>query len=205
MQTSYKMTAAEMTEIIRILNGRYKLCAERSEAERWYLELRHYPFSVVKEAVNDWIIHDGWKPEVVNIVERCKDVVRWREKSKAAAEDPNVKTVSCPYCHDRGLIIKNQPGGYTGDPCTHCLAGKKFFPWDFLSDEEKREYNEREIKAGRAVPKYHYAPNEYREAYLRGDIDKPVTMEEREKKRIEFRKKLLHGMPEQTSALPQSV
>lgn len=168
MKGNEKMLATEFDEIRRILNGRYGICADLIEVNRWYNELKAWDFAVVKEAVNDWILHDQWKPEVVNIVERCKDVERWKQKIKAA-EEPNVKTVACPYCHDRGLIIKTYPNGSEmGHPCPYCSRGKLNYPWEFLSEEEKREYNAKEIKAGRSVPNYYEAPKEFLKEYLYG-------------------------------------
>lgn len=163
------MIVAEFDGIKRILHGRYNLFADKADVERWYEGLKQFDYSVVKEAVNDWIINDGWKPEVVNIVERCKDVIKWNTKIRAA-EEPNVKTVACPYCHDSGLIITTYPtGAQAAKPCEHCHKGRINYPWYFLSDDEKREYNAKEIKAGRSVPNYHYAPDEFRQAYLYGD------------------------------------
>ena len=163
------MIATEFDGIKRILKGRYNLFEDNADVFRWYEELKGFDYSVVKEAVNDWIINDGWKPEVVNIVERCKDVICWNAKIKATQE-PNVKTISCPYCRDSGLIITTTPTGIDqGRPCTHCVKGRQNYPWYFLSDEEKREYNAKEIKAGRSVPFYHYAPDEFRQVYLYGD------------------------------------
>lgn len=163
------MIAAEFDEIKRILQGRYNLFTDQEDVFRWYNGLKAFDFSIVKEAVNDWIINDGWKPEVVNIVERCKDVERWKRKIKAA-EEPNTKTVACPYCHDRGLIITTSPTGIeTGRPCEHCMRGRANYPWYFLSEEEKREYNAKEIKAGRSVPNYHEAPKEFWRTYVYGN------------------------------------
>lgn len=162
------MLTIEFDEIKRILNGRYKICEDQTEIVRWFEALKPYDFPVVKEAVNDWIINDGWKPEVVNIVERCKDVVRWRQQARVN-EEPNERTIACPYCHDKGLIRTTQPTGViTGKPCPHCSRGKKNYPWEFLSEEEHREYNENEIKAGRQVPKYHEAPKDFYKAYVYG-------------------------------------
>lgn len=162
------MIATEFDEIQRILNGRYKLCQTRDEAFRWFEALKPYDFSVVKEAVNDWIINDGWKPEVVNIVERCKDVLRWRQQAMVN-EEPNERTVACPFCHDTGLIITTHPTGVsTGKPCPHCSRGKKNYPWEFLNEEERREFNEKRIKQGISVPKYHEAPREFYKAYVYG-------------------------------------
>ena len=165
------MIASEFDEIRRILYGRYKICNEKAEVTRWFGELKAFDFSVVKEAVNDWIVNDGWKPEAVNIVERCRDVERWRKQiGTASSTDPNEKTVSCPYCRDSGLIIKTYPSGVkTGEPCDHCFRGKKNFPWKYLSEQEKKDYNMAEIKAGRSVPKVHTAPEEFKKAYLYGD------------------------------------
>ena len=163
------MITTEFDGIKRILQGRYNLFADEIDVVRWFEGLKEFDYAVVKEAVNDWIINDGWKPEVVNIVERCKDVLRW-QRQIGVAQAVNVKTVACPYCHDSGLIIKSYPtGAQTAHPCEHCVKGKVNYPWYFLSDEEKREYNAREIKAGRSVPNYHYAPDEFRQAYLYGD------------------------------------
>lgn len=162
------MLTVEFDEIKRILNGRYKICADQTEIIRWFEALKPYDFSVVKEAVNDWIVNDGWKPEVVNIVERCKDVIRWRQTVRGQ-EDPNEKTVHCPYCRDSGLIVKTSPTGIIeGDPCDYCFRGKKNFPWKYLSEQEKADYNAREIKAGRAVPKIHRAPDDFRASYVYG-------------------------------------
>lgn len=162
------MLTVEFDEVKRILNGRYKICEDQTEIVRWFEALKPYDFPVVKEAVNDWIINDGWKPEVVNIVERCKDVLRWRQQARVN-EEPNERTVACPYCHDSGLIITRHPTGVnTGKPCPHCSRGKKNYPWAFLSEEERREYNEKEIKAGRQVPKYHEAPRDFYLAYVYG-------------------------------------
>lgn len=162
------MIAAEFDGVKRILNGRYNLFTDQQDVIRWYEELKDYDFAIVKEAINDWIVNDGWKPEVVNIVERCKDVIRWHRQIAAAnAENPNTKTVACPYCHDTGLIIKTYPNGVeTGQPCERCRAGQINYPWFFLSADEKRDYNAKEIKAGRSVPNYHIAPDEFRKAYL---------------------------------------
>lgn len=162
------MITTEFDEIRRILHGRYKMFEDQADVIRWYEGLKAYDFATVKEAVNDWIVNDGWKPEVVNIAERCKDVIRWKKQIRATQE-PNVKTIACPYCHDSGLIITTTPTGIEqGRPCTHCIKGKLNYPWYFLSQQEKDEYNAREIKAGRSVPKYHYAPEEFRNAYLYG-------------------------------------
>lgn len=162
------MLTVEFDEVKRILNGRYKICEDQTEIVRWFEALKTYDFLVVKEAVNDWIINDGWKPEVVNIVERCKDVIRWRQQARVN-EEPNERTIACPYCHDSGLIITKHPTGVnTGKPCPHCSRGKKNYPWTFLSEEERREYNEKEIKAGRQVPKYHEAPKDFYLAYVYG-------------------------------------
>ena len=80
------MISAEMQEIRRILNGKYKICQTMDETERWFYQLKEFDFVTVKEAINDWIINDGWKPEVVNIVERCKDVQRWKKQLQAAGQ-----------------------------------------------------------------------------------------------------------------------
>lgn len=166
------MIATEFDGIKRILKGRYNLFEDNADVFRWYEELKGFDYSVVKEAVNDWIINDGWKPEVVNIVERCKDVIRWNAKIKAAQE-PNVKTISCPHCRDSGLIITTSPTGIDqGRPCTFCPKGRQNYPWYFLTQQEKDEYNAKEIKAGRSVPIYHYAPDDFRQAYLYGESPK---------------------------------
>lgn len=163
------MLGSEFDGIKRILQGRYNLFADETDVVRWFEGLKGFDYSVVREAVNDWIINDQWKPEVVNIVERCKDVVRWNEKIKAAQE-PNVKTVSCPYCHDGGLIYKTYPTGIqTAYPCKKCPAGRRKFPWVFLTAEEQNEYNAKEIKAGRIVPNYQVAPDDFLQAYLYGE------------------------------------
>ena len=163
------MIATEFDEIQRILNGRYKLCNSQDEAFRWYEGLKAFDFSVVKEAVNDWIVNDGWKPEVVNIAERCRDIMRWRQQSRVNL-DPNEKTVGCTYCRDSGLIVTTTPTGIVqGRPCDKCFRGKKNYPWAFLSEKEKEDYNAKEIKAGRSVPKVHTAPEEFKKAYLYGD------------------------------------
>lgn len=164
------MITAEFEEIRRILNGRYKLFEDQADVLRWYNGLKEYDFAIVKEAVNDWIVNDQWRPEVVNIAERCKDVLRWKRQIKAAAaENPNAKTVACPYCHDKGLIYKTYPTGIqTAHPCTQCQAGRRNFPWFFLTTEERNEYNAKEIKDGRTVPNYHVAPDDFLRAYLYG-------------------------------------
>lgn len=162
------MIAKEFDEIRRILSGRYKLCEDSKESFRWFESLKAYEFSIVKEAVNDWIVSDGWKPEVVNIVDRCNDVLRWRRQSREAAE-PNVKTVACPICRDSGLVVKTSPTGIrVGTPCTACKMGQLKYPWEFLSDDQKQQYNEREIKAGRQVPKIHEAPKNFYNWYVNG-------------------------------------
>lgn len=162
------MIVSEMEEIRRILFGRYKLLQTKNDTERWYHQLKMYDFSVVKEAVNDWIINDGWKPEVVNIVDRCNDVLRWRRQIREA-EEVNVKTVACPVCRDTGLVVKTSPTGVlVGTPCTACRMGQVRYPWEFLSDEQKQQYNEREIKAGRQVPKIHEAPKDFYNWYVNG-------------------------------------
>lgn len=163
------MLANEFDEIRRILYGRYKICNEKAEVARWYNELKGFDFSVAKEAINDWIVNDGWKPEAVNIVERCKDVERWRKQIRTAEEEPNVKTVSCPYCRDSGLIVKTTPTGIVvGEPCEHCHRGRQNYPWEFLTEQEKHDYNVAEAKAGRSVPAVHRAPDDFRQAYLYG-------------------------------------
>lgn len=163
------MLANEFNEIKRILNGRYKICEDQTDVIRWYEGLKEFDFSVVKEAVNDWIVNDGWKPEVVNIAERCRDIIRWRQQSRMNM-DPNEKTVRCVHCRDSGLITTTTRKGIVqGRPCDKCFRGKKNYPWAFLSDKEKEDYNAKEIKAGRAVPKVHFAPDEFRKAYLYGN------------------------------------
>ena len=162
------MLANEFDEIKRILNGRYKVCDDGTDVIRWYESLKGFDFATVKEAINDWIINDGWKPEVVNIVERCKDIERWNKQVRAA-EEPNVKTIACPYCRDSGLIVKISPTGIVqGEPCDYCSRGKKNFPWKYLSEQEKHDYNTKEIKAGRSVPKVHVAPDDFRAWYVYG-------------------------------------
>ena len=166
------MIANEFDEIRRILNGRYKICSEKTDAIRWFEALKAYEFSVVKEAVNDWIVNDGWKPEIVNIADRCNDLLRWRRKIREA-EEPNVKTVACPECRDSGLVTWTSPTGIRmGHPCERCSKGKANFPWQFLTDDEKRAYNEKEIKAGRAVVKPHVAPKEFYDWYVYGKQSK---------------------------------
>lgn len=163
------MISAEMQEIRRILNGKYKICQTMDETERWFYQLKEFDFATVKEAINDWIINDGWKPEVVNIVERCKDVQRWKKQLQAAAPDPNEKTVGCPYCRDSGLIVTTSPTGIVqGRPCDKCFRGKKNYPWAFMSEHDKADYNAKEIKAGRSVPKVHRAPDDFRAWYVYG-------------------------------------
>ncbi len=163
------MLANEFDEIKRILSGRYKVCNEGPEVIRWYESLKEFDFAIVKEAVNDWIINDGWKPEVVNIVERCRDVQRWKRQLQAAAPDPNEKTVGCPHCRDSGLIITTSPTGIVqGRPCDKCFRGKKNYPWAFMSEHDRADYNAKEIKAGRSVPKVHHAPDDFRAWYVYG-------------------------------------
>ena len=162
------MIAKEFDVIQRILSSRYKLCDDSIESYRWYEALKAYDLSVVKEAVNDWIVNDQWKPDVINIVDRCNDVLRWRQKAREA-EDPNMKTVACPECRDTGLVVKTSPTGIRiGSPCQKCKLGRSRYPWEFLSDEQKRAFNEREIKAGRAVVKEHTAPKDFYEWYVYG-------------------------------------
>lgn len=162
------MIAVEFDEIRRILHGRYKICEDQKDVIRWYEALKGYDFAVVRDAVNDWIVNDGWKPEAVNIVERCKDVIRWKQQAQTDT-DPNEKTIGCPYCRDSGLIVKISPTGIVeGDPCDFCFRGKKNYPWKYLSEQEKQDYNTKEAKAGRSVPRAHRAPDDFRASYVYG-------------------------------------
>ena len=175
------MIAKEFDEIQRTLSSRYKLCEDSRESFRWYESLKAYDFSVVKEAVDDWIINDGFKPALINIVDRCNDVLRWRQKIREA-EEPNVKTIACPHCRDTGLVTTVSPTGVLmGHPCEHCSRGKKNYPWHFLSEDERREYNEKEIKAGRAVVKENAASKDFYDWYVYGKVSDAASKEEAER------------------------
>lgn len=166
------MIAAEFSGIQRVLQGKYKLCQSQEEAREWYMLLRGYEFDDVREALDDWIVNDGFTPAPVNILQRTKDIIRWREEAAVAPQisASNVRTVLCPECQDTGLVTWISPTGVRlGHPCKACPEGRKRFPWEFLTPEEKEEYNRKELRAGKRIPRPMEALRDFYLRYVYGD------------------------------------
>lgn len=152
----------DIKTIMGFLRSNYFMQTDEAAAQVWYTHFADYDAGLVREAVMDYMRTERKPPTIADIVDRC-DTVR---KARRKAPDPNARTVRCPYCRDRGLIMRETPTGViVGHPCTECSSGRERYPWRFLSPEEQQAYKEREAKAGRPYVEPHECSREFYEMY----------------------------------------
>lgn len=156
----------ETERVLRTFRASYYMDISTATAQVWYTHLMDFDYSIVNAAAMDYIANERKAPTIADIVEKCRAIIKARRESAYQEPDTNTKTVKCPFCKDRGLVMYESPTGVLiGRPCTSCPAGRKRYPWEFLTEEQKQIYRESEAKKGRVVPKPHVASDEFYAEY----------------------------------------
>lgn len=172
------VTTEEVLRLKQRLKATWKdIMPDASSVAVWRDTFEDYTFKEIEQAAIDYMKANYYKPTPADIIGMIPVKVPAAAYNSAPAKmyetmpDGRVqRVIKCRWCNDSGLIINTYPtGAQAAQPCEHCEMGRINYPWYFLSPEEKAEYNAKEIKAGRSVPNYHYAPDEFRQAYLYGD------------------------------------
>lgn len=154
------MTGEEFKSIRNMLYGAYGMLTNDAENQSWYLALQRYDLRDVRQAINDYITLERWKPAIADIVKRTEDVILWKKQRPDIYTDTNVRTYKCPVCRDLGFVEFTSPEGRSlSRPCGNCEAGeRKRFLW---SPEGEQEWIRQEQAKGRHPQPSFRAPREY--------------------------------------------
>lgn len=153
----------ETQKILSSLRASYYIDSKAETVQVWHTHLMQFDYDTVYAATMDYIANERRTPTIADIVERCRAVLSARRHPQP---DPNARTVKCPYCKDRGLIMYESPTGVIlGRPCTSCGKGRERYPWEFMTPEEQQAWREAEAKQVRKVPVFYVASDEFYEMH----------------------------------------
>lgn len=146
------MQKVEFDDIVgRKLYGAYGMMRYTDEQNLWFEQLKDFQADVVNAAITDYISVNTRRPTPADIIGECKRIISTR---RSMDNYRNERLVSCPFCHDRGLIVTKTPMGiWNGRPCTECGKGREKYPWYFLTDEEKEKAMKEEERQGLKPPR----------------------------------------------------
>ncbi len=166
------MSGQEYRDIVRLLRGSFRQMFQTNEqTEVWWTWLKEYDFHDAKNGVTSYIMNETREPTIAAIIDWI-DKARERERIQMRnAQIPNnSKTVRCIHCKDTGLIVTTTPTGVqVGRACRECEMGRTRYPWEFLTDEEKEEWFQKEEKKGRRPCRHpHEAPEDFYMEYCYG-------------------------------------
>lgn len=178
------VTTEEVLRLKQRLKATWKdIMPDANSVAVWRDTFEDYTFKEVEHAAVEYMKTNYYKPTPADIIACIPARIPAaaykpapQKKYETMPDGKVVRVVKCKWCRDSGLIITTSPTGIDqGRPCTHCEMGRINYPWYFLTEQEKADYNAKELKAGRSVPNYYYAPDDFRKAYLYGDSEPDET------------------------------
>ena len=161
------MSGQEYREIVRMLRGSFRQLFQTDEqTEVWWTWLKEDDFFEAKMGVTAYIMKETREPTVAAIIDSIeKERERERSRKMYTTIPANTKTVRCIHCKDTGLIVtETKTQVLVSRPCRECEMGRKNYPWEFLTDEEKEEWFQKEEKKGRRPCRHPYEAS--KEFYL---------------------------------------
>lgn len=177
------VTTEEVLRLKQRLKATWKdIMPDANSVAVWRDTFEDYTFKEVEQATIDYMKSNFYKPTPADIIgfipaRMPKVTTIVPVKRFEVMPDGKLERVyRCKWCEDSGLIKTVSPTGIVqGRPCTYCGMGKINHPWDLLDKEKQDEFDAKRIKEGISVPNYHYAPDDFRKAYLYGDLEPDET------------------------------